>query len=105
MREQVEALEHHSDLAPDFIDAPQVRTQLDAIDDDLAFLKLLERVDAADQRRFSRSRGTAALYEFACRDMQVDVVHPMEIADPLVQGGDLDHTSFGHGHLLNCAGV
>ena len=59
MREQVEALEHHADFAPDLVDAPQIGPEFDAVDDDLAFLELLQRVDAADQRRFARARRTA----------------------------------------------
>jgi hypothetical protein len=59
MREQVEVLEHHADLAADLVDALEVVGQLDAVDDDLALLVLLEPVDAADQRRLARARRPA----------------------------------------------
>ena len=58
MREQVEVLEHHADLAADFVDFLQVVGQFDAVDDDLALLVLFEPVDAADHGRFAGARGT-----------------------------------------------
>ena len=53
VREQVEVLEHHADLAADLVDVLEVVGQLDAVDDDLALLVLLQPVDAADQRRLA----------------------------------------------------
>src|SRR5258708_35181820 len=70
MRKQVKTLEHHADLAPDFVDAPQIWTELDAIDHDLAFLEFLERVDAADQRGFARTRRTAYHDALAFADIE-----------------------------------
>ena len=55
VREQVEALEHHADLGAHLVDLPQVLGQLDALDDDAAFLVDLQAIDAADQGRFARS--------------------------------------------------
>ena len=48
MREQVEVLEHHADLAAHLVDLLQVVGELLAVDDDLALLVLLQPVDAAD---------------------------------------------------------
>jgi hypothetical protein len=87
MRKQVEALEHHADFAADFVDAPQVRTELDAVDDDLAFLEFLQRVDAADQRRFARARRAADHDALALGDIEVDVAQHVKIAVPLVEAG------------------
>ena len=42
MREQIEALEHHADLAPHLVDALEVVGQLDAVDHDRPALMLLE---------------------------------------------------------------
>ena len=53
MREQVEVLEHHADFAPHLVHRLEVVGQFDAVDDDLAFLMLLEPVDAADERRLA----------------------------------------------------
>ena len=47
--------------------------QLDPVDDDLAALEVLERVDAADQRRLARARGAADDDALAARDLEVDV--------------------------------
>src|SRR6202022_3659971 len=103
---QIEALEHHADFAPDFIHPPQIRSELDAVDDDLAFLKFLKRVDAADQRRFARARGTADHDALAFADIEVDVAQHMKIAVPLVEAGNVDNRVRGHGHfaqLRRCA--
>jgi hypothetical protein len=59
VREQVEVLEHHADLAADLVDALEVVGQFDAVDDDLALLVLLQPVDAADHGRLARARRAA----------------------------------------------
>ena len=53
VREEVERLEDHPDLAPDGGDVAHVVGELDAVDDDLAALVLLEPVDGADERRLA----------------------------------------------------
>ncbi len=55
MREEVEVLEHHADLAADLVDALEVVGEFDAVDDDLAGLVLLQAVDAADHASTCRS--------------------------------------------------
>jgi hypothetical protein len=55
MREQVELLEHHADIGTHCVDAAQIGSQLDAIDDDAAGLMFLEPIDATDQRRLPRT--------------------------------------------------
>ena len=86
MRKQVKALEHHADFAPDFVDPPQVRAEFDALDDDLAFLEFLQRVDAADQRRFAGARRTADHDALALGDIEVDVAQHVKVAVPFVEG-------------------
>jgi hypothetical protein len=44
MREQVEVLEHHTDVAPHLFDVLEVVVQLDATDDDRALLVHFEPV-------------------------------------------------------------
>src|SRR6202045_4514925 len=97
MGKQIETLEHHADFAPYLVHAPQIRTQFDAVDDDLAFLKLLERVDAADQRRFARARRAADHDALAFSDIEVDVAQYVKIAVPLVEAPDVDDRVLGHG--------
>jgi hypothetical protein len=54
VREEVERLEHHSDLAADRVQCPRVVGQLRAIHHNAAGLVHLQPVDAADHRRFAR---------------------------------------------------
>ena len=56
VREEVERLEDHADLAADGGDVADVVGQLDAVDDDVAALVLLEPVDGPDERRLARAR-------------------------------------------------
>jgi hypothetical protein len=46
MGKQVEMLEHHSDLAADRIDPPDIAGERHSVDDDLAVLKVFKPVDA-----------------------------------------------------------
>ena len=59
MREQVEVLEHHADLAAHLVDLLEIVGELDAVDDDPALLVLLQPVDAADHRRLAGARRPA----------------------------------------------
>src|SRR6516162_10344486 len=96
MRKQIEALEHHADFAPHFVDTLQVRSEIDAVDVDLTFLKFLQRIDAADQRRLARTGGTADHDALASSDRKVDVAQHVEIAVPFVETGNADNRVLGH---------
>ncbi len=90
MREQVEVLEHHADVAAHLVDLLDVVGQLDAVDHDAALLVLLEPVDAADHGRFAGARRPADHDALALGDPQVDVAQHVEIAVPLVDADQLD---------------
>ena len=102
MREQVEVLEHHADFAAHLVDLLQVVGELDAVDDDLALLVLLQPVDAADHRRLAGTRRPADDDALAAHDLQVDVLQHVEVAVPFVHGDDLDgDVGVGDVHLLD----
>jgi hypothetical protein len=88
VREQVERLEHHPDLAADGGDVADVVRQLDAVDDDLPALVLLEPVDRADEGRLAGARRAEDDDHLARRqticDGQVDAAQHVELAEPLV---------------------
>src|SRR5690349_5194977 len=99
MRKQVKALEHHADLTAHRVYMLEVRTELDAVDHDLALLKFLERVDAADQGRLARARRPADHDALALVDLEVDVAQHMKFAVPFVEAGNTDD-GVGHGELV-----
>ncbi len=99
VREQVEVLEHHADLAANFLDLFQVVGQLNAVDDDLALLMLFQAVDAADQGRLAGPGRAADDDAFAGFDVQVDVFEDMEFAVPFVHGDDPDNILLAHRRL------
>jgi hypothetical protein len=90
VREQVEVLKHHPDLAADRLDVLDVVVQLDAVDEDMALLVLLEPVDAADHCRLAGPRRPADHDLLALLDLQVDVPQHVELAEPLVDVAEDD---------------
>src|SRR5258708_896629 len=90
MREQVELLEHHADLAADRLDILRIRAQRDTGDDDLAALVLLQPVDAADHRRLPGAGRPADHDAFALVDLEIDVLEDVELAEPFVDMAQLD---------------
>src|SRR6267142_1732688 len=55
MRKEFKMLEHHADAGAQFRQVGLGIVDLDAVEDDLAFLERLQRVDAFDQRRLPRA--------------------------------------------------
>lgn len=90
MREQIEMLKHHADLAADRIDLLEIVGEFDAVDDDLALLVFFQSVDAADHRRFTRTRRPADDDPLTLFDAEVDVFQYVEVAIPLVHANDLN---------------
>src|SRR3546814_6926004 len=97
VREQVEVLEHHADLAANLVDLLEIVGQFQPVDDDLPPLMLLEPVDAADQRRLARARGAAYDDPFPVMDGQVDVPQDVKLAEPFMDPDQLDHRFVGCG--------
>jgi hypothetical protein len=101
MREQVEVLEHHADLAPHLVDLLEIVGEFLAVDDDLALLVLLQPVDAADHGRLARPRRAADDDALAAHHLEVDVLQHVELAVPFVHADDLDgDIGVGHLHLV-----
>jgi hypothetical protein len=100
VREQVELLEHHADLAPHLVDRLEVLGQLDAVDDHPALLPILDPVDAAQQRRLAAARRTADHDALTAHDLQAHVAQHMEAAEPFIQTHDVDRDlARGRAHL------
>src|SRR5271168_3846404 len=89
MREQVELLEHHADLAPHVEDCAGAVAELDSIDDDGATIVPFQPIDAADQRRLARSRRPANHDLLALVDVEIDLPQRLETAKPLVDALNL----------------
>jgi hypothetical protein len=91
VREEVELLEDHPDLAPDLLDVAQVVGELDAVHDDAPAVVLLQAVDAADHRRLPGARGPADDDHLLTVDREIDVLERLEVAEPLRDALELDH--------------
>ena len=111
MREEVEALEHHADVAAQAGELLALLGQPLAVDGDLALLDGLETVDRAAQRRLARARRADDDDDLAAGDLQVDVLQHVQFAEPLVDAGQADERlsvrTAGHlrdpkGHRTRC---
>ena len=96
MREQVERLEDHPELAPD-------RDRLDrgigddlAVEEDVAVVDRLEEVDAAQQRRLARPARADQRDRAVLRHDEVDPAQHRHLAERLRDAPDLDDRSRGH---------
>src|ERR1700730_8839446 len=97
MRKQLEMLEHHADAGAQFRQVGPGVVDLDPVEDDLAVLKRLERIDAFDQRRFPRTRWAAHHHHLALGDAGAAILQRLETgAVPLIDVADLDHGSLAN---------
>src|SRR3984893_1952043 len=95
MRKQLEMLEHHADAGAQLRQVGPGIIDLDAVEDDFAALERLQRVDAFDQRRFSRSGRTAYHHHLALGDAGGAILQRLEAGPvPFVDVTDLDHARF-----------
>ena len=88
--EEVEALEHHADVAAEAGELPALVRQALAVDGDLALLDRLEAVDGAAQRRLARPRRADDDDDLSAVDRQVDVLEDVQVSEPLVHAGQAD---------------
>jgi hypothetical protein len=101
MREQVERLEHHADLAAHRRHVADVVGELDAVDDDVAALVLLEPVDGADEGRLAGARRPEDDDHLAALHGEVDPPQHVERSEPLVDvAADDDVVRIGRDGLI-----
>ena len=84
MGKQVELLEDHADFRADLLDVADVTTQLDAVDDDPAFLVHLESIDAADPGRLARAGRADHHDHLLLPDIGGDATEGLEVTEPLL---------------------
>ena len=90
MREQIELLEHHPDLAPYLVDCLEIVRELRPVDDDATALPVFNAVDAAKQGRLSAAGRAADDDALSLHDLEVDLAQHVEAAEPFVETDDLD---------------
>ncbi|MND87760.1 hypothetical protein D3C80_797680 [compost metagenome] len=90
MREEIELLEHHADIAADVVGIGALLAERRAVDGDAAFLDFLQMVDAADQRRLAGSGWAAKHDMLAAPDFEVDPLQHLQVAVPLVDAAHGD---------------
>jgi hypothetical protein len=103
VREEVEALEDHPDVAAQPGERLALLGELLAVDADLALLDGLEPVDRAAERGLARARRADHHDDLAAVDREVDVLEDVQFTEPLVDAGQLDERSSGElaGHPGN----
>jgi hypothetical protein len=95
VREQVEVLEHHADIAANLLNKPDIVTQLFAIHHNSTALVFFKAVDAANGGGFAGTRRTTNDNAFALLDGEVDVFEDMKSAIPFMDAFHLNHGLLG----------
>jgi hypothetical protein len=91
MRPDVELLKHHADAPAHPVDvrfgvAPPAAIDVQradwlAVDQHISFVRLLEKVDAAQQGRFAAAAGTHDANDLPGFDVEIDAAHRMDRAE------------------------
>src|ERR1700722_19097975 len=98
MRKQFKMLEHHADPGAQLRQVGPGVVDLDAVEDDVALLKRLQRIDAFDQRRFARPRRTAHHHHLALGDAGGAILQRLEVRPvPFIDVADFDHEALANG--------
>ncbi|MNH36486.1 hypothetical protein D3C79_972810 [compost metagenome] len=98
MREQVELLEHHADVASNDVGVLALLVELHTVDPDHPLLDFLQVVDAADQCRLAGTRRAAQDDMLTMLDRQVDALQHMVLPIELVDSTDFNRF-LGHVQL------
>ena len=93
--EQVKALEHHADVLAEFIDIAALGREVLAMEPDMARVRGLEQVEAAQEGRLTRARGADDGDDLAGINGQVDALEYLERAKALAQALNADERLFG----------
>ena len=84
VREQVEALEHDADVAPQRVEVDPRPGHPVAVQADLAALDRLEPVDAAQQGRLAAARRADQAHHLMLVDVEVEAFEHLDVAEALV---------------------
>src|SRR5437763_1466765 len=97
MRVEVEGLEDHADVLAGAVQVDAARRQLDAVDPDHPPGRLLESVDAAQERALAGAGRADDDDDLPGPHAEADALQDLEIAERLVQAIDLEQEG-GVGH-------
>ena len=104
--EKVEALEHHADLLTQGVQIDAQIHEILPVEPDAPGVGLLEQIDAAQQRRFSRTGGPDDADHFALADFHVNSLEYLQLAEGLLQLLDsqyrIAHTAASFSSSLGC---
>src|SRR6218665_1207720 len=101
---QLEMLEHHAHARAQPVEIDLRIAHRGSVDRDVAFLEVLQRVHALDQRGLARTRRPADHEDFAFADARRAIGQHLKSAVPLAHSIDFDHrVSFGR--AMRCKSV
>jgi hypothetical protein len=98
VRVEVEGLEDHADALAGVVDVGARVEHVDAVHDHLAGGRLLQPVEAAQQRRLARARRPDHEDQLALGDPEVDPLQDVKGAEMLVEAARVDRQL----HLSSC---
>src|SRR5690606_28346623 len=82
---------HHASLLPDLAHGGRTTAHAAAVDDEVAAVDGLERVDATQQRGLARARGPDEHHHLAGADAEVDAVEHHGGPEALADLAEFDH--------------
>lgn len=85
MREQVEVLEDHADVLTHPVDVDLLVAHVEPVDHDLAVRDVLEPVEAAQERALAGARRPDHADHFTARDVDVEALEDLVVAERLLQ--------------------
>ena len=90
MREEVELLEYHADMAADEVDIGALGRDGLSVDGDVSSGRLFEPVDAAQERGLAGTGRSDDADDLARLDLEVDAVEDQVVAECLLELRDFD---------------
>ena len=98
VREEVVGLEDDPDPSSQGVDVHLPVRQVEAVEDDPAFVDTFEQVDAAQERRLARARSADQTDDLVLVDCEVDPIEDEVVAKPLRHPFELDEGRCGRAH-------
>ena len=94
MRIEIEGLEHHADAPAQRVDIGVRMQQIDAVNDNGPAARLLQPVEAAQQRALARTRRADNEHELLRRHRQIDALEHIRPAEGFAQAPHVEEAGF-----------
>ena len=95
VREQIELLEHHTQMRTHLVEVDTLGAHVHALNDNRATRGMLQTIDAAKHRRLARARGAQDYNDLTLVNIQIDIAQDHVVAKGLLEVLDADDDLVG----------